>query len=236
MLPLQILLNIVYLTFAFESSVLKKIFSAVSLAVLWCMTEAVTLFLIPLFSGLSTIDVMPLFVETHSILSVLMAFMSNAVLSIFISIFILVWRKNSTFNVIGFYNTLLICVFPITTILPSLIVIEAGADKNFFVNPIIMVGGILGVISVTVFMLTLFENVRKKQAETQLRELEQRRHEEEVHYLAIEEKRSELSKIRHDFNNYISAAQALIDKRDFKSARELLEQLKVIVASEETRD
>ena len=154
----------------------------------------------------------------------------DSIFFIFALIILIIWKRVNKLKGIGFFNAILFCAFPISQFCLLISMIDAFDRASIQLHTIVTAGVSLGVLADVVLFHTFFANIKKRQAETQLRELEQRRREEEVHYLAIEEKRSELSKIRHDFNNYISAAQALIDNRDFKSARELLEQLKNRVA------
>ena len=219
-----------YLIFIFEESLAKKLFIIISKIALCGLVEIMLVFTSPFFFGVQASELVTFLSDTTSPLALVVSIAAVSMLGIFYLIFLLVWRKFAIFNPVNFYSILLLGFFSANQIFMTAMVIEVEGYNMPALNPFSVSGGIIGLLASAALTFTLFENVRKKQAETQLRELEQRRREEEVHYLAIEEKRSELSKIRHDFNNYISAAQALIDNRDFKSARELLEQLKNRVA------
>lgn len=97
-------------------------------------------------------------------------------------------------------------------------------------------GCVIGFASDIMMFYFLMEQGEKEVRANQLRELEKLRSAEELHYNIILSRREELAKIRHDFNNQLTAALHLTENGDYIHARKLLEQMKDGVARTREND
>lgn len=87
-------------------------------------------------------------------------------------------------------------------------------------------GCVLGFVADIMLFYFLMEQGEKEALARQLQELETLRSTEKLHYNTILSRREELAKIRHDFNNQLTAALHLAENGDHVRAKELLQQMK----------
>ena len=91
-------------------------------------------------------------------------------------------------------------------------------------------GVILGIFTMLVANVIILQiivaNSKKEAAQAKLTELLRLRELEQAHYSAVELRRHELTKIRHDFNSQLTAAHHLIAAEKNEHARKLLDELK----------
>lgn len=99
-----------------------------------------------------------------------------------------------------------------------------------------VVGCVIGFVADIMLFYFLMEQGEKEVLANQLQELEKLRSAEELHYKTIVNRREELAKIRHDFNNQLTAALHLTENGDTAQAKELLEQLKDSIAQTKETD
>lgn len=77
-----------------------------------------------------------------------------------------------------------------------------------------------------VFLLYYVVSLEEKTAlETELRDTQHRMALEQSHYRAVEARREELAKIRHDFNNQLAAIRLLMQAGEQKDAQSMLDRL-----------
>jgi len=94
-----------------------------------------------------------------------------------------------------------------------------------------MLGMLVGNIVVLQILLT---NSKKKEMEDELREARHAMELEQAHYLEVEKRRGELSKIRHDFNNQLASIGQLIRAGEESSVQDMISSLsKEIVETKE---
>lgn len=87
------------------------------------------------------------------------------------------------------------------------------------------IGAFLGLIADFVLLYVLMDQGKKDELERELQELETLRRLEGIHYQAIEARREETAKIRHDFNNQLVVAYHLMHTGGEEQAEELLDEL-----------
>ena len=99
------------------------------------------------------------------------------------------------------------------------------------IHPIWGVSIMILIISYFAILQILFTNSKKKEAEDNLRELQHIRELEKVHYTAIEARRQELVKVRHDFSNQLATVYQLVAASEEEVAEKLLGELKQSIDS-----
>lgn len=83
-----------------------------------------------------------------------------------------------------------------------------------------------------VFLLYYVVSLEKKNAlEAELRDIHYTMELEQSHYRAVEARREELARIRHDFNNQLAAISALLQSGDRADAQTMLSQLSAGIAA-----
>ncbi len=77
------------------------------------------------------------------------------------------------------------------------------------ISKMVVLGIVLGLVG-DIFMFWLFEkNNSRKQAEAELRHLQYQYAKEQIRYSALLEKHEEISKVRHDFQNYVLTMKSM---------------------------
>ena len=140
-----------------------------------------------------------------------------------------VWKRVHMLKDIGLSNIILFCIFPISQFCLLIGMIDVYDRASIQLKTAVPIGVVLGVFADVVLFYIVFDNIKKKQLDAKIQEMEMLKKTEALHYESIEARRGELSKIRHDFNNHIIAIEALIDSEDFESATEMTTQLKDMV-------
>lgn len=121
-------------------------------------------------------------------------------------------------------------VFPISQMI-ILFSVNGKGEKNLFYGDLLCcIGIILGFLADFILLYILMGQAQKEELKKQLQELESLRQLENVHYQLVEAKRSEMSKIRHDFNNQLMTAYHLMEQEDKKQSRSLLDALRNDIA------
>ena len=93
------------------------------------------------------------------------------------------------------------------------------------VNPWMVVGIIIMAIGNLAILQILLTNSKKAELEENLSKIQHLRELEQLHYSAIETRRQEMTKIRHDFRNQLTAAHQLIITNKGEHAEKLLDEL-----------
>jgi len=99
------------------------------------------------------------------------------------------------------------------------------------VKPWTAVGIIIMIIGDIAILQILLTNSKKAELEENLRELQHIRELEHMHYTAIEARRQEMAKIRHDFNDQLAAARQLIISNKKEYGEKLLDELELSLAN-----
>ena len=144
------------------------------------------------------------------------------------SILLFFWNRFITHRAIP-RRAFIFLIFPVSQILMLF------AFDGFLQMPtndlLISVGALLGLIADFILLYILMEDGEKEALAKKLLELETLYRVENAHYQALEAKREETAKIRHDFNNQLSAAYNLIRTGEAEKAGELLDELKIGIAA-----
>lgn len=99
---------------------------------------------------------------------------------------------------------------------------EAPSVASLFAS----VGALLGLLADYILLYILMGQGQKETLAQKLQELETLQRVEEVHYQAIEARRGEMAKLRHDFSNQLMTAYHLVEQGETKQARGLLDALR----------
>lgn len=87
------------------------------------------------------------------------------------------------------------------------------------------VTALLGALSVVLLMYYVISLEKKTALEQELQDVHYTMELEQAHYRAVEERREELARIRHDFNNQLATISLLIQAGEQKDAEAMLHQL-----------
>lgn len=96
-----------------------------------------------------------------------------------------------------------------------------SAPGAFFWCVCILLSG----ISIVCLLYYVVSLEKKAELEEELQNIHYTRELEQAHYRTIQERREELARIRHDFNNQLAAVRLLIQSSDEKDAGSMLRQL-----------
>ncbi len=144
------------------------------------------------------------------------------------SLLLMAWNRLIAHRMV-LHRTLLFLIFPISQF-ALLLAFENFYPQTSSLNHLLAsIGAFLGLLADFILLYILLEQGHKEALERKLQELETLRRVEAVHYQAIEARREQLAKIRHDFNNQLTAAYNLISS-DREMAGELLDELKTDIA------
>ena len=100
-------------------------------------------------------------------------------------------------------------------------------DKGFIAAAFFILGITAGII----ICYGAFEIRKRQRLKRELQEWRSFQRAEELQDELVEEKREELAKIRHDFNNQLAAAYRLLEQREYPPARLLLDDMRDRIAS-----
>jgi len=155
------------------------------------------------------------------------------IMILLVFVFILVWNSvvNKKTNI---KTPWLFLIFPISQYFILWNLDDISIMKQFGIQS--NLGIILGFIADAILLYVLVEQSNKEEMEKQLQEFQYKQQMEIMHYQAIETRRTEIAKMRHDFNNQLTTAYHLIDHGQTDRSREILDKLKESVAktSEDT--
>lgn len=167
------------------------------------------------------------FVSTESVYG---AYIAAFLEILFYTVFIFVWRRyvgkihsdipNAGAFIFVIGGQLIYNMYNMLRLIPQ----QAGVD------PLEIIGTVFMIIGNFVIIQILFTNSKKKELEDNLNEIQHIRELEHMHYTAIEERRQEMAKIRHDFNNQLLAAHQLISSDKWQHAELILDELEASIS------
>ena len=96
---------------------------------------------------------------------------------------------------------------------------------------ILLAALVLGIACNIALLIHTLEQEKKAELETELQAVRRARELEESHYRAVEEQREALARIRHDFNNQLSAIGGLIQTGETEEARAMVSRLTADIAA-----
>ena len=88
-----------------------------------------------------------------------------------------------------------------------------------------MISMVAAFVFLMLFIVVLFSQADKEAMERELTEMKFRSQLEQQHYKAVEARREELSKIRHDYNNLLTSVWGLMQMGEYEHAQEALDHL-----------
>lgn len=145
------------------------------------------------------------------------------------SLLLMFWNRLIAHRTV-LHRTFIYLIFPISQFVLLLAFDDFYPQASSLNHLLASIGALLGLLADFILLYVLLEQEHKEALERKLQELETLRRVEEVHYQAIEARREQLAKIRHDFNNQLTAAYTLISRSDREIAGNLLDELKSDIA------
>lgn len=117
-------------------------------------------------------------------------------------------------------------IFPISQLIILFTFSGRVPESPSAVSLFLGIGVLLGFLADYILLYILMEQSQKEALAKELHELETLHRVEAVHYQAIEARREEMAKIRHDFNNQLTTAYYLTEQGEPEHARALLDALR----------
>ena len=120
------------------------------------------------------------------------------------------------------------CTFVLMTLLLSLPTVLVNLDIYISGRAVTLLHilSMAGAFFLNFIMICIqFDQTEKELAEKELAELKHQTRLEQLHYRHIVEQREELSKIRHDYNNYLTAILGLLRNREIRNAEQMIQEL-----------
>ena len=153
---------------------------------------------------------------------VVMGVITSIVFIILGSLSVLIWRIISARRFKPFF--LLFFVLPVGQL------ITAYSYYSYIVSTssrteVWLVGVFINIIAILVLLVYTISQEKKTELEEELRKTRHAMELEQLHYQGIENRREELLKIRHDFNNQLASINRLIRAGEDNSAQELIKTL-----------
>ncbi|MEA4932533.1 MAG: hypothetical protein VB071_02935, partial [Lawsonibacter sp.] len=219
---LAVFLSLLYVIAAFQDKLWKKLFVLVLLLISAEISES-PIYYVTNLMGIS-------FDVTFDSPQMTLAVAADTIIfMIILSLLLVLWTRAIKHQAI-FRRISIFFIFPISQI-AMLFAFDGFYPETPDLNHLLAsIGAFLGLIADFVLLYVLMEQGKKDALERELQELETLHRLEAVHYQAIEARREETAKIRHDFNNQMVAAYHLLRTGDEKQSAELLDELKRDIA------
>lgn len=150
---------------------------------------------------------------------------NTAVVIILLALLLVAWNRFVNHKTVT-RHVLIFFIFPLSQLTMLFAFNDTTSIAPSSGSIFICAGIIMGFIADFILLYVLMEQGRKETLVKQLQELETLRRVENVHYQAIEARREEMAKIRHDFNNQLITAFHLTEQGESKHARALLDTLR----------
>lgn len=99
-----------------------------------------------------------------------------------------------------------------------------------------LIGVLMGVVFCIMLPVIVAETEKREIAEAELDELNRSYELEEIYLKLLEQKQDQMSKIRHDFNNQLMIALALINSGKVTEAEEILQELEEYIKKKDCFD
>ena len=221
---------IVFLRFFYVDPVWKKIIAPVSLLICTVVSDfIVQIAIFGIFDGVKlTLDYSSPYMLFASFFVTLLTILIYFITSI-------IWSKVFKRNLVLNHPIVFIILVgaEVASLLPSIIMFFRDGSQYLFEYNILIVSALIMTFSLAYI---LFDQSEKDVIQNDLNEIKQVMEIEQEHYARIENCREEMSKIRHDYNNFISSAIYLIRSGKTLEATEFLKELAVKVESTNDKD
>jgi hypothetical protein len=215
---LAYLMLLLYILVPFKDRLWKKIFLFILFSAITYISEILCKFL----AGNTDTSFDPSF---NSPEMVWMVATNTTVLIILSALLLIIWnrfikQKTTPRRIIVFF------IFPLSQLITLYAfndIIPAEGSSGGILGSI---GILAGFLADFILLYILVEQGQKEALAKQLQELETLHRVEQIHYQAIEARREEMAKLRHDFNNQLVTAYHLAEQGEIVQARTLLDAVK----------
>lgn len=199
------------LIFLYKGKFLKRCIVFGYFMIVWMLSDCASVALFTLYYG----DIGHILSE---VVPYLLYITFGSAVHIFVgSVSVMVWRMISVRKFQPFY--LLFFILPIG----QLITIYSFIFSTWTV--FWLLGVLLSLVADLVLLAYTISQEKKTQLEEELREARHQMELEQFHYREVEQRREELAKIRHDFNNQLASVTQLVLSSENGSAQELIRSL-----------
>ena len=128
-------------------------------------------------------------------------------------------------------RTMVFFIFPISQLVTLYALNDSLPVEGSRSSLLGSIGILAGFLADFILLYILMEQGQKEALAKQLQELETLRQVEAIHYQAIEARRGEMAKLRHDFNNQLITAYHLAEQGEREKAHALLDAIKADITS-----
>lgn len=215
-------ITVIFLLIWYKDTLVKRVFAASFLYFAQCIGEIVaTIAPLAFFERQLTMD----YAQPDMVIGCALVSMVN-VPTLFLTA--MIWRrvqkKGPPLRHLWVYF-LLLTVIPVSIIqlMEDLWAHNGIADGGTMLSTIIVM--LIGIILIFI----LFNQAEKDTIEKELEQTQYRFELEQQHYKAVEARREELAKIRHDYNNLLTSVRGLLKMGEYEQAQEALDNLLVRV-------
>lgn len=219
---LCVVIAVLYLIIIFKDNIWKKIL----FYVLWTTITFVGDIICYSLMRYSDLDFDVSFNSMRMVLFVAL----DVIIVMMLSILLLItWNRVINYKKLT-RNIWLFFVFPISQLI-TLYFMNGRAYSGITYNDIyVCIGVLLGFVADFILLYVLMEQGVKEEMEKRLQEMELLYQIENIHYQSIEAKRTEMAKLRHDFNNQLLAAYHMTEQGNSKQSRILIDALRDEIA------
>ncbi|QOX64900.1 GHKL domain-containing protein [Anoxybacterium hadale] len=154
---------------------------------------------------------------------------NTTVLIIFSALLLMIWNRFVSQRTTP-RRTMIFFIFPFSQLVTLYALNDSIPAEGSSGGVLGSVGILAGFLSDLILLYILVEQGQKEALAMQLQELETLHQVEQIHYQAIEARREEMAKLRHDFNNQLVTAYHLAEQGEMAKMRALLDAVKAGIA------
>lgn len=154
---------------------------------------------------------------------------NTTVLIIFSALLLMIWNRFVSQRTTP-RRTMVFFIFPFSQLVTLYAFNDTIPAEGSSGGVVGSIGILAGFLADFILLYILVEQGQKEALAKQLQELETLHRVERIHYQAIEARREEMAKLRHDFNNQLVTAYHLAEQGEMLKVRALLDAVKAEIA------
>ena len=155
---------------------------------------------------------------------------NTTVLIIFSALLLMIWNRLVSQKTTP-HRTMIFFIFPLSQLVTLYALNDSIPAEGSSGGVLGSIGILAGFLADLILLYILVEQGQKESLAKQLHELETLHQVEQLHYQAIEARREEMAKLRHDFNNQLVTAYHLAKQGEMTKVRALLDAVKADIAA-----
>ena len=217
-----LIVSFTYLHFFYADTLWKKIIALFSMHVANFGGEAGCIISLPIL-GIDTLSM-----DYRNPDMVLGCFISAMVSAVFIVLVVRIWNRCCKRGA-KVRHPFMMVLLPICLMTPMYQYGVMIWEMEGVARAVNMISMVASFVFLMLFIVVLFSQADKEAVERELTEMKYRSELEQQHYKAVDARREELAKIRHDYNNLLTSVRGLLQMGQIEEAREALDNLLVRV-------